>query len=89
MVFGQQDGVQVGNKMEFSCVPAVWTTWCWVVHGLEVAQVVAVPRCQPPTRVGAGVRSTEERLHGKGPFSWTQGMGRSQWRRHAQRGSVA
>ena len=35
--------------MEFSCVPAVWTTWCWVVHGLEVAQVVAVPgaSCQP------------------------------------------
>ena len=84
------------NKMEFKlgtrwnsrasllCGPhgAGWSmAWRW--HRWLLCQVPAA------SQGGQGVRSTEERLHGKEPFSWTQGMGRSRWRRHAQRGSVA
>lgn len=84
------------NKMEFKlgtrwnslvsllCGPhgAGWSmAWRW--HRWLLCQVPAA------SQGGRGVRSSEESLHGKEPFSWTQGMGRSWWRRHAQRGSVA
>lgn len=62
-----------------SLVSLLWTQWCRVPTGCPVPAA---------SQGGWGVRSAEERLHGKGPFSGTQGAGRSRRRGHAQGGRV-